>query len=173
MAFFRCFRNRLVNHQHFGIILPQDGFQGVQLIHSWIQDHIRVLFEFPIHPDKCRMDLRFWDTPHGAVRGIPIMGSAGPCHQAFRSFSPDKWRPAFLTNYFSGKWILTSRWFLPFRFLLQKILHFFKPLTLDDGQMCIFYVILLLFSVVAFSKKGKTFCEFLLPQCVPDIFFIA
>ena len=119
------------------------------------------------------MDLRFWDTPHGAVRGIPIMGSAGPCHQAFRSFSPDKWRPAFLTNYFSGKWILTSRWFLPFRFLLQKILHFFKPLTLDDGQMCIFYVIPLLLSVVAFSKKGKTFCEFLLPQCVPDIFFIA
>ncbi len=32
MVFFRCFRNRLVNHQHFGIILPQDGFQGVQLI---------------------------------------------------------------------------------------------------------------------------------------------
>ena len=55
MVFFRCCRNRLVNHQHFGIILPQDGFQGVQLIHSWIQDHIRVLFEFPIHPDKCRM----------------------------------------------------------------------------------------------------------------------
>ena len=80
------------------------------------------------------MDLRFWDTPHGAVRSIPIMGSAGPCHQAFRSFSPDKWRPAFLTNYFSGKWILTSRWFLPFRFLLQKILHFFKLRTCERAQ---------------------------------------
>ena len=119
------------------------------------------------------MDLRFWDTPHGAVCGIPVMGSTNPCHQAIRSFSPDKWRPAFLANYFSGKWILTSCRFLSFRFLLQKILHFFKLLTLNDRQMCIFYIILLLLSVVAFSKKGKTFCEFLLSQCVPDIFFIA
>lgn len=106
--------------------------------------------ELVVQPQDGRLNLLLWDLYHRAIVLIPVVIPANPV-QFGAAPCPLEKRPAGATDDFPSQWIVQMLFSGDlFRPAIQECPHSLKSISVNNGRVTAWEIILLLFSMVDF-----------------------